>query len=322
MRRRDLLTLTATTAALAACSSPGSTTGSTPGSPPSPAGWSATGGFGRTLTLDARPERVVTDAYSAAALWDHGVRPVGVFGYGLEEDASPLALGNVDLDGIDVVGRGGELNIEALAALQPDLVVGFGTTRGQGWAWWEEGTTTAVANIAPFLAVEFSGRSVEDVIGTYGDLAEDLGGDRSATDADRARYTENVAALQDVADPALRTIALNGDASALYAGTPALAQLKLLADHGVTLVGPAASAGSPWAELSWENVSTHPADVLLAYVGSQELFAGSPVYASLPAVQAGQVVEWDDKQPFTYGAYADWLERVVATFTAARDVTA
>lgn len=321
MRRRDLLVLTASTASLAGlagCSAEESTAQSaeTTGE------WTYTSGFDRTTTLDAPPERLVLDAYSAAALWDYGIRPVGIFGYGLEEDASPLALGNVDLDGIEVVGRGGELNIEAMAALEPDLVIGFGTDRSQGWTWWEDGTTEAVTNIAPFLAVKFSGMAVEDVIQEYATLGEHLGGDRAPTEADQTRYTENLTALDAAAKPELSTIALNGDSSALYVGTGSLAQLRLLADHGVNLVGPEAGEDSPWAELSWENVPDYPADVVLAYVGSPGLFAAAPVYNSMPSVQAGQVVDWDDKQPFTYAAYADWLEQVVATYSAARDVTA
>ncbi|WP_432565349.1 ABC transporter substrate-binding protein [Kineococcus sp. SYSU DK003] len=318
MRRRELLVLTASTAALAACSAQESTADPGQTTPT----WSYTSGFDRTVTLDALPERIVTDAYSAASLWDYGIRPVGVFGYGLEQDASPLALGDVDLSGVEVVGRGGELNIEALAALDPDLVIGYGSARSEGWTWWEDGTTQAVTNIAPFLAVRFSGMPVEDVVEEYAALAEALGGDRAATDADRARYAENLSALDAAVGRGLTTIALNGDTSALYVGGPDIAQLRLLADHGVTLVGPTPPEDSPWAELSWENVPDHPADVVLAYVGSKELFAGSPVYTAMPAVQAGQVVEWDDKQPFTYAAYADWLEQVVATYSAARDVTA
>ena len=32
--------------------------------------WSYTTGYGNTITLDHAPERIVVDAYSAAALWD------------------------------------------------------------------------------------------------------------------------------------------------------------------------------------------------------------------------------------------------------------
>jgi iron complex transport system substrate-binding protein len=319
VRRRELLVLSASTAALAACSAEPSTT--EPDATSAATEWTFTSGFDRTTTLDAAPERLVLDAYSAAALWDYGVRPVGIFGYGLEENASPLALGNVDLTGIEVIGRGGEFNIEALAALEPDLVIGFGREGTTGWTWWEDGTTEAVTNIAPYLAVKFSGMAVEDVIEEYATLAEALGGDRTPTAADQTRYTENLAALDAVAKPELTTIALNGDSSALYVGTSALAQLTLLADHGVNLVGPEADADTAWAELSWENVPDYPADVVLAYVGSTELFAGAPVYAAMPAVQAGQVVDWDDKQPFSYAAYADWLEQVVAAYSTAQDVT-
>ncbi len=46
-------------------------------------GWSYTTGYGNTIDLDAAPQRIVVDAYSAAALWDYGIRPAGIFGYGI-----------------------------------------------------------------------------------------------------------------------------------------------------------------------------------------------------------------------------------------------
>ena len=108
---------------------------------PEPAGeegWSYTTGLGNTIDLDAAPEVIVVDAYSAAALWEYGVRPDGVFGYGLEEGAPTDSLGHADRSTMEVVGTGGELDIEALAALEPDLVIGYGNQDNpESWTWWD-----------------------------------------------------------------------------------------------------------------------------------------------------------------------------------------
>ncbi|MFS9599365.1 hypothetical protein Q6311_30995, partial [Klebsiella variicola] len=79
-----------------------------------------TTGYGNTITLDHAPERIVVDAYSAAALWDYGIRPVGIFGYGV---GNPDVTDRADESTMTVVGREGELSAEALAALDPDLVI-------------------------------------------------------------------------------------------------------------------------------------------------------------------------------------------------------
>lgn len=316
--------LAAVTAAVALALTACANTANSDSAPPAAEEWSYTTGYENTITLDALPEVIVTDAYSAAALWEYGIRPDAVFGWGLEEGASELALGNAELDTMEVIGRGGELNVEQLAALQPDLVIGYGNADNPtSWTWWEEDVATKVNDIAPFAGVNFSGRPLVDVIEEYAGLAEALGADVAASDATRAKadfekasasLTETLADKQD-----LTTIALNGDTSGLWVGTDRLAQLDLLESLGVNLVGP--ESEEAWAEVSWEKVPDYPADVVLTYVASTDHFAEAPVYRSLPAVQAEQVALWDDKSPNTYVHYAAWLEELDQAYAAADKVT-
>jgi len=79
-------------------------------------GWSYVDGSGQETTLDAVPERIVMHGSSAAALIPLGIRPVGIYAdQAVEED---LALRNLDLDGIEIVGEEwGIVNVEAVAAL-------------------------------------------------------------------------------------------------------------------------------------------------------------------------------------------------------------
>ena len=60
---------------------------------------------------------------------------------------------------------------------------------------------------------------------------------------------------------------------------------------------------------------------MLAYTGSTRAFATAPVHAKLPAVEAGQVIGWDDKLPFTHAPYAAWLTEVNGVLSAAKPVT-
>lgn len=315
--------LAALTAALALALTACANTANTESAPTADGEWSYTTGYGNTITLDARPEVIVADAYSAAALWEYGIRPDAVFGYGLEEGASELALGNADPDSMEVVGEGGELSVEKLAALQPDLVVGYGNSDNPtSWTWWDEDVAETVNEVAPFAGVNFSGQPIVDVIEEYAGLAEALGADAAASDAATAKEdfeTASATLEETLAEKSdLTTIALNGDTSTLYAGTTSLSQLGLLDELGVNLVGPEAEG---WAELSWEKVPDYPADVVLAYVASTEAFADSPVYSSLPAVKAEQVTGWDDKSPNTYVHYAAWLKDLDEAYAAAEKVT-
>lgn len=287
-------------------------------------GWSYTTGFGNTIELDAEPEVIVADTYSAAALWEYGIRPDAVFGFGLEPGGSPLALGNADVESMENVSPGGEINLEALAKLEPDLVIGYGNQeKPDSWTWWEDNTAEHVNAIAPFVGIKFSAQPIVDVIEEYAGLAEALGADveRSSAVQAKAEFEKASAQLEETVatKPDLTTIALNGDTSQLYVGTTALAQLDLLEQLGITLVGP--ESDGPWAEVSWERVPDWPADVVLEYVNSAEPFADAPIYQSLPAVKADQIAVWDDKSPNTYVHYAAWLTDLNRVYEAAEDVT-
>lgn len=323
MRIRAVAAAVAAVLALAGCV--GSGTEET--APEATGPWTYTTGFGEKIELEKAPEVIVVDAYSAAALWEYGVRPDGVFGYGLEEGASPVALGDADRTQLNVIGTGADLEIEKLAALQPDLIIGFGNAAAKGaqWTWWEDDLASQVKAIAPFAGIRFSQRPVVEVIEEYRSLAKALGADtdgESVTGAKRS-FDAAKAALQETVSgkEGLKTIALNGDASVVYAGTSSLAQLALLEEVGVDLVGPKGDDGGAWAEISWEVVPDHPADIVLQYIASAEAFAGAPVYRAMPAVRAGQIAVWDDKMPFTYSKYAAWLTEVEGVYADAKSVT-
>ncbi len=77
---------------------------------------------GVQVTRPSRPARIVTNDQAGAALTSLGVRPVGIFS-GTAPDQNPT-LDGVNLAGIESVGEVyGEINVEKLAALAPELVV-------------------------------------------------------------------------------------------------------------------------------------------------------------------------------------------------------
>lgn len=306
----------AATLTLAACSP--STQAAPPASSEAGEAWSFTSsGFGKTVSLDAAPKSLVVDSYSAAALWDYGIRPSGVFGYGLNEPDG-LALGSADPEQMEIIGQDSEFNLEKLLGLDPDLIVGFSNAEGTGWTWWDEKVQAEATATAPFLGIKFSSRPVEEVIEDYEALAKSLGGDIDSQSAAKADYEAKLEQLRTLAkDQPLRIIALNGYDD-LYVGQKTLGQLTLLDELGFEIAGP--THDSAWASLSWEKVADYPADVVLSYSGTAQQVENHPVFAALPAVKAGQVVEWDDKRPFTYSSYAQWFDELIAVLSTAKSL--
>lgn len=272
----------------------------------------------REFTLEKRPERIVTDVYSAAALWDYGIRPVGIFGYGFD---SPDGLGNVDVDSIEtIIGKDADYNLEKLAAAKPDLVIGVGNSAGDGWTWWDDAVTAQSGKIAPYLAVQMASDPVQ-AIEEYRALAVELGGDSSAVDDDKKDFEaalERITALAaDRSDVRVLAMAPMNDVVYTVAN---LGNTNLLRDAGVQLVGPPAEGDSPFAELSWETVGEHPADIILVLDTAQELVSGIDAFTRLPAAAAGQTMDYNDKRAWTYGSYAEWLNRFADLYEKARVV--
>lgn len=89
---------------------------------PALAEWTYTDGAGKTITLPEAPKRIVAHANSAAALIPLGIRPVAI--YVDSAVADDVSLRGIDLTGIEIIGEAwGEIDIEKLAAIAPDLII-------------------------------------------------------------------------------------------------------------------------------------------------------------------------------------------------------
>lgn len=270
--------------------------------------WSfTTSGTDRTVKLQAEPENLVVDYYSAAALWEYGIRPDGVFGYRFSDERTL----SMRPDRMTVVGTDGELDLEALLGLDPDLIIGYGNPDGTAWAWWDEKVSGQVEQIAPFLGIRFgSGRHPGEIIEEYRELAGELGGDPQTPEVLRAKRTfdSRLDRLRELAkrEPKLRILPLHAQQDQVWVGHRVLGQLALLEDIGFRLVGPG-NDDEAFTEINWETIADHPADIVLTYAGMTEETREHPTYSELPAVRAGQVVTWDDKRPYTYPSYNEWL---------------
>ena len=290
--------------------------------------WSFVDDFGVTISRPRQPERIVAYLPLAAALWDFGVRPVAVYGTTRRADGSPeIYVGNVDLDAVASLGETyGELDLEQLVALQPDLIV------NDKWAaerdvWGLPADTVAqVEAIAPIASLSFVDQPVTATIGRVADLAAALGADVEAPEVVAAR--ERLArAEQDLqaaiaAKPGLKVIFISATTDNLWVGNPAIfADLLYFKELGLDIVQPE-TPDEYFEELSWEQAARYPADLILldarSFSSTLDQLQEIPTFSALPAVKAGQIAGWQTEYVPGYADIAAILEDLTATIEQSR----
>jgi iron complex transport system substrate-binding protein len=294
------------------------------------AAWTFTDDAGETVSLDTAPERVVMFEDVAASMIDLGVTPDGIH-YIDGVDGNRL-FDDVDLDGVETVGSECEnLNVEALTALQPDLIV---------YMLWGEETfcltpeqVELAEDVAPLVQIQAVGES-DAIRGRYLELAEALGADLDSAEqvAKRERFEVASERLADAvaARPEISVIAASiAPEWAGVAEPAAYPDLITLRDrYGVRFTGPfdpdAASTDTYWEELSAETIADFRGDVILMDVKNEtplpDQLDAYPLWAALPEVQAEQIVPWWVPGSFSYTRDAEFMEDLAAAIERADDV--
>lgn len=291
--------------------------------------WTYTDASGQTVTLDAVPERIVMHQDAAAGLIPLGIRPVGIYADGAIADAK--ALQGLDLTGIEILGQTwGEVDIEKVAALQPDLIIGEWWDRNAAWSGGE--VAGQLAEIAPVTGPAASD-SILGMIADYEALAESLGADLSAPEIAEAKagFETALAAFKAAvaAKPGLTALAVYAGDDALYVADPAgAAELLDLQSWGLDIVHPEGvdAAGNNYFEtVSWENADKYPADLVMVDNRAPSTLQNAlaqPTWTTIPAVAAGAVTEWPAFWLRNYAAYAGALDLLTAAINAADAGTA
>jgi iron-desferrioxamine transport system substrate-binding protein len=335
--RRGLLTGAlglGATALLAACGDDDRTP-TAAGSAAAAGPFTYTDGRGRNISLPTTPTKIVAQVGAAAALWDFGVRPTGIFGPSKKADGSQdPQSGSVDLAAVTSVGNVyGEFNVEKYLALQPDLMIS--TMFDPKLLWYvPEESAGKIEQIAPTLGVQLTKVDLLDAIRKFEELAGKLGADLTA-----ASITAAKAAFR-TADDALRTAGAKATAAGLRVGafsadknTAYLAVPENYPDllhytkQGAPLTVPNKpdSANAWWESLSWENVAKYPFDVILYDTRTQavpnlELVKTNPAWAALPAVRNNQIIDWYSEGQLSYQGYTDRLTDVAAKLSTFKKI--
>jgi iron complex transport system substrate-binding protein len=290
--------------------------------------WSFTDDRGETVTLDAPPERIAAQSTIAGGLWEYGITVDGVFGPLRYADGSPdPSVGLADPDDFESLGEvDSEINLEALAAVQPDLIIAPMWNEETYWGIAEEDVET-VETIAPIVGIVVGDRSMAEPLDRVAELAATFGEDQAdAVDEARDEFDAAGVALSDAlaAKPDLTVLAMSGTLTELFVAWPdGFPDLVHYAALGMQIVEPTEhpEAGGYWQSLSWEQVDTYEADMILADVrgGSLDtLLEQMPASGrSLPALQADQVVAWPLATALGYGNAAAVLDDIAGAVTSA-----
>ncbi|SCL25257.1 ABC transporter substrate-binding protein [Micromonospora inyonensis] len=288
--------------------------------------WSFTDDRGTKIDLPKRPTRIVAQSHPAAALYDFGIKPVGVFGPQKTADGKPSPqIGNLDLTGVESVGTAfGEFQLEKLIALKPDLIV---TVAYGPMIWYIPDEVRAkVEKIAPIAVIQLMGVAVPDAVKRFGDLSAALGADPDSPAIRQARTDFETAAnalkAAVAAKPGLSVAVVSGTKENFFVADPEFhGDVKYLQQLGLQIVKP----GKPEAgfeSLSWEEAGRYKADLVLEDARPEggldsTQMATYPAWQNSPAVKANQVVDWQTETPFTYQRFTKVLTDTAAAVTKA-----
>ncbi|GAA1920272.1 ABC transporter substrate-binding protein [Streptantibioticus ferralitis] len=288
--------------------------------------WSFTDDAERTVRLGRRPQRIVAYATAAAALWDYGIRPVGVYGALRKQGGGKdvTVLGEVDLSRVATVGTTwGHISVERLGRLHPDLVV---DPLQYGAPQIDPSSLKLTEKLAPVVSIEVYGAKVDTTVRRYADLAAAFGAGFTAQELRRgkAAYT----AARDrvrraiTGKPGLRVLFASADQDGIRiskAGFPSIADFESL---GLNVVKPTGGSTIYVEKLSWELVDRYPADLILLDVRSSSLqpadLSSNGLWRSLPAVRAGQLGPWNPEPNLSHHGMAKVYDSLTTTLTGAR----
>jgi iron complex transport system substrate-binding protein len=272
---------------------------------------------GLAIDFDAQPENIVMDCYAYSSLHEYGIEPVALFGY---ECDNPFVMGDADISGIDMVGKDGEIDVEKLAELRPDAIVGQGSA--EGWSWFDEDVNAQITRVAPFVPLPGS-ETIDARIADTREIAAFFGADVEAdaivqSDADLAAAKETFS--DAITDSGLNIMLTSPTKEMLYTGV-GFALATLLEERGATIVGAdAPETGNPWGQVAWEDASTYPADILLIEGYNDDFAFTTELWDALSAVKAGQLGAWSSKGAMTATTYAAWLNDVAELVSSSTKV--
>jgi iron complex transport system substrate-binding protein len=287
--------------------------------------WSFTDDFDVTHELDEAPEVIVAEVSIAGALWDLGIQVDATFGQRELPDGTTDPMGLADPEAMESLGDVyGEVNTEQLQLLDPDVIVVPSYEEGEYWGV-NEDLVDEVERIAPVVSITIPGKDLRAMADRVLDLAETLGVDPEsdqvveAVDTYETAEADLRAAFE--AKPGLTFMAASGTVDQLYIAVPSgYADLLTYQALGMDIVEPDTDE-QYWQTLSWEEIDTYEADVLLGDSRGgtvDQILEQIPDGArDIPAIQADQLARWEVMLSPGYANLARILDDLTAVVEAA-----
>lgn len=282
--------------------------------------WAFTDDRGVTATLAAPPQRVIADVNVAAALWDFGVRPVGVFGWNVEgTNGFNAAGGNVDPEAVLFLNEASStIDVEKAIAATPDLIVSLVFAEEYGVWSIDPAVQDQVEQVAPIVAI--SGITRADIaMERFAELAGALGIDLESAEivAQKEAYAAAVTRYTDAiaAKPGMSAIFVAPSTDSIYVANPdAAGDIMLFRDLGLDVPALPVEAGEYWEQLSFEQTGKYPTDLFFYSMrGTINTTDGILDHATMglhPAAQASQVFPWNQDVILNYPGVAASLDAV------------
>ncbi|MFF2505707.1 ABC transporter substrate-binding protein [Streptomyces sp. NPDC058067] len=276
--------------------------------------WEFTDDRGHVAAAADVPLRVVAYIQAGATLWDHGIRPEGIFGsFHDGAGADPAKAGALPLGEVRYLGAGAGLGLEAVLAAAPDLVVAVTYGGGQVYGVDPE-VAKHLEEHVPVVAIDVGqGRSLGAVRERFAELARSLGargGGGGLGELERAARELGRAARERPG----RVLALSpGGPDSVHLARPARwPDLSALTALGVRTVEPPEGPGANWNTAGWAEAAALAPDIVL--VDSRVNAAPPGQYAADPhwrSVAAGaRLLPWNPELPASESAHARFFDQV------------
>jgi iron complex transport system substrate-binding protein len=290
--------------------------------------WTFTDDLGVTVELPEAPKVLVAETMVAGGLFELGVDVEGTFGPLERSDGTPdPEVGLADPDQFTSLGETyGEINLEQLAALQPDLIITPQYTEGSYWGI-DDADLDKVKAIAPIIGIKVGSQSIDQILDEVGRVAEALGADPDSAEVKEAKaaFETSSGKLEEAlaAKPGLKVLAASGSTDTMYIAVPSgYSDLSYYQSLGMDVVVPDTDE-EYWQNLSWEEAGRYPADLILgdarAGATAEEIVAQMPESArQLPAIQADQLVPWVLTSALGYGAFAAVMDDLTTAVSSAQ----
>lgn len=285
------------------------------------------------IELPQQPVRIVADLIAAAALWDFGVRPVGVFGWDVRaDDTFNVAGGRVDASAVEIAGNETTpFDFERVAVLDPDLIVTLTDGSGDPDAYWsiDPELVGRARQLAPIAAIN-SSRRLDLVVERFAELAGALGADLAGAELMNAKTEADDAAngfkAGVAANAGLTAMFIFATDDQLFIANPKVASdLIYFRELGLAIPDLDVADTEYWEALSWEQSLKYPVDLVFFSTRGAldaEALEAHPVFSAHPAVVAGQLAPWNGEEPLSYTGITTTLTNTLASIAAAKPLGA